>query len=291
MKTQLLLALLVATSLIGCGKAKDDGDDNSQFSEAGHSLEGTINALSSISDDASDASVSSFSTASASAASSFCQRPASQACVASGANGVRAISYSGCVIPYSVITATGDAALTFNSNTCSLANTGDQVNRTYDVTFEGYYGATLRVSSESHQNYEGNTLGGGGLLTKTATGWEISVLGQHRVFKTRRGREVGNVSIRTVQPSIVTGTLTKVNRTVNSGQLEVAHNIAKVTATYTPSNLHWEASCCYPISGSLNVTLRGNDTRSADIAITGCGTAKITYNDGTVEDHTFRYCE
>jgi hypothetical protein len=71
----------------------------------------------------------------------------------------------------------------------------------------------------------------------------------------------------------------------------VTHNIAKVTATYTPNNLHWDLSCCYPTSGSLSVVLTGAEQKSAVVDITGCGTAKVTYNDGSVENKTFQYCE
>ncbi|HEX4923066.1 MAG TPA: hypothetical protein VFV50_03235 [Bdellovibrionales bacterium] len=296
MKTQKILSLIVA-SLLLANCAQKDEDAPSDFSEVGSSLEGTLNSLGAFADDMGDSSsASALSTAMAPQsatiqAGAFCERAAAQSCQASGATSTKSATYNGCVIPFTAVTATGDVGLAFNNNSCSLSNAGDSVTRTYDVTLQGYFGATLRISSESHQNYEGTTLGGGGTGTRTAGGWELNLHGQHRVFKTPRGIEVGNVSLRTTTPVLVTGTLSKVNRVINSGVVEVAHNRAKITAIYTPSNLTYNSSCCYPVSGSLNVTWRGAETGSADIAITGCGTAKITHDDGTVENKTFKYCE
>lgn len=69
---------------------------------------------------------------------------------------------------------------------------------------DGPYGGVLAVTSE----------GGGGRLTRTATGWIAEILGKRKVL-THRARELMNLS--TPQAIEITGSLGRSSRVVNSG--------------------------------------------------------------------------
>jgi hypothetical protein len=114
--------------------------------------------------------------------------------------------------------------------------------------------------------------------------------GKHHSFVGRRGREVYNVSLRTLQPIVITGGLSRANRLVNSGQIEVNHNLAKFTALITPSNIQWSSDCCHPVSGSLSVTYSGSKTGTSTVTFQGCGSAQVNDN-GQSEDIELSYCE
>ena len=135
----------------------------------------------------------------------------------------------------------------------------------------------------------GNTFGGGGRLTKTAGGWTVEVLGKNKRFS-RGGRELFNISTRTLTPISVTGSLSRASRVVNGGSFEVIHNKAQFVATYVPSNLTWSSACCHPVSGSLAVTYAGSVTGSSSVTFNGCGTATMV-KDGLSSQITLNYCE
>lgn len=217
-------------------------------------------------------------------ASGFCGRAVSATC----SQGMREADYSDCN-PTLSTTLDGFVRLTYSEAACTLSSSGDTVARTYDLTLSGPHGGVATVSSAAASDYRGTSYGGGGVLTKTASGYSIDVLGKH-IALNFRSIPLYNVSIRTLSTLQLTGTLSRSNRVWSSGQLEVNHNLAGFTAVFQPSNLQWSSSCCYPVSGSLSVQYSGSRTGSATVTFNGCGTAN--YSDG-VQQKTIalNYCE
>jgi hypothetical protein len=213
-----------------------------------------------------------------------CLRPVFEACV----NGVKEATYNNCQINTKA-SINGFIKLTYSQANCSVSAAGDSVNRTYDVVLTGPRGGQASLSSANSADYKGNVYGGGGQLTKTAGGYSIEVLGKH-VALNYRDHNLYNVSIRTLTPIEITGTLARQGRLVNSGQIEVNHNLAKFTALFEPQNLQWQSGCCYPVSGTLSVTYSGSRTGSATVTFNGCGLA--THSDGVQEKPiVLSYCE
>lgn len=214
-----------------------------------------------------------------------CVRPYYSSC----SSGVKSAVYDACDIAGTSRTITGHATLTYSHMSCTLASNGDTVTRTYDIDISGPRGGVVSHSSDSGTDYRGSTYGGGGRLTKTAGGWDAEILGRHSAM-TFRGHNVFNVSVRTLVPLNVSGSLARASRVVSGGQLEVNHNIAQFTAVISPTNLTWTNSCCHPVSGSLSVNYSGSKSGSATVTFTGCGSA--TVNEGgqqkTIE---LSYCE
>ena len=213
-----------------------------------------------------------------------CIRPIQQACE----NGVKSSLFQSCSLS-SRVEASGEISLEFNQLDCSISLPGDRVSRTYDYGLTGVHKGVLSVSSGMQGTYTGESLGGGSLLVKTAVGYELSILGKHKLLK-RNGQERMNKTIRTLAPLEVSGGLSRALRQVNNGQLQVFHNLAKFTATYTVKDLSYSSSCCHPISGSLEVEYTGSIEGRAVVNFGSCGEATLTRS-GETQDVLFSYCE
>jgi hypothetical protein len=166
----------------------------------------------------------------------------------------------------------GTVTLTFSDSTCALSSAGDSVTRTGNFTATGFEGGTLTVSSP----------GGGQQLTNNGAGaFSYDVLGMERVAVRPNGDQLFDISTSTSAPIGVTG-LTRATRVANGGTLVVQHNLAKYTATLTPNDVTWAATCNCAVSGSFTGTLSGSRTGSYALELTGCGTANLTV--GTVTE-------
>lgn len=290
----LYVTIAFVLAITGCGEIKKAEDS---MNEMEYSVESGVTSIGGIADEQSNGSFASnrmtFETYALKAKNlvlpeawaASCSRAALASCSA----GTRSETYSSCQLPYSSRTMTGQVTLSYSDAACSLSNTGDQVERSYNLAINGLYGGVLNISSASHTDYRGNTFGGGGRLIKTAGGWTVEVLGKNKRF-TRAGRELFNISTRTLSPISVTGSLSRASRVVNGGSFEVIHNKAQFVATYVPSNLTWSSSCCHPISGSLAVTYSGSVTGTSSVTFNGCGTATML-KDGLSSQITLNYCE
>ena len=170
-----------------------------------------------------------------------------------------------------------------------MNNDGDQVTRTYDYTINGPRRGEIAVSSAEHQNYAGTTMGGGAQLTKTASGWNLAILGKNKVLS-RGGQEVRNKSLRTLADLEITGGLRRANRRVANGQLEVSNNTQEFTAVYTASDIGWTSDCCHPVSGTFSVEFSGSKTGSGTVTFNSCGDITVEV-DGEVQNDTLTYCE
>ena len=204
-------------------------------------------------------------------------------------SGVKTETYSSCVPGLSNFTLNGSVTLTYSNSTCDLSAVGSYVTRTYDLDLSGPHGGELSVSSATQSDYRGTSYGGGGKLTVTNTGWNLEILGKRKVLSFKN-EKLFDVSVRTTAPLVVTGSLSRGSRVINSGQLEVNHNVAGFTGLFVAQNLQWSNACCHPISGSFNVTWSGTKTGSATVTFQGCGQASVNEN-GQTRNIELSYCE
>lgn len=291
LKALLVLALMFVAA---CGEKKTEDDS---VDEVAASVESGITIINGIADDQSNGSFAdnrktletyAFQAKNLllpQAWAASCARAGAEPCVA----GVKTENYVSCDLPYSFRTLSGTVNLSYSDASCGLNNTGDRVERSYDLALNGLAGGVLNISSASHVDYRGNTLGGGGRLTKTAGGWLIEVMGKRKVF-TRKSRELLNVSSRTISPITITGSLARAGRQVTGGSYEVIHNKAKFVATYSPNTLAYSSACCHPTSGSLGVVYSGSVSGAATVTFNGCGMANLE-KDGLSRQITLDYCE
>lgn len=294
MKTK-ILGLAIISTLVACGQKKTNSSDleNMQVS-----LEAGVTAVNAAADDqagSSYAKTSPFERKNAIVSigdwllpksyAASCSRAALEPCM----SGVKSESFSSCDLPASGRSLDGSVTLTYSNSSCNLA-VGDSVTRTYDFTISGPYGGRLHISSANATDFSGNTYGGGGILTHTGSNaWSIQVLGKHAELSVG-GRTLMDLQMRTLSDLSITGSLTRSGRVVDGGSFEVAHNLAKFTATYSPHNLTWTAFCCHPVSGTLSVSYAGSLSGSATVIFNGCGSATIE-KDGLSRDVSLNYCE
>lgn len=217
-----------------------------------------------------------------------CSRAFAQTCT----NGIKEINYSSCTTPNGVRQMEGSVKLAFSNSSCLMSADGDSVVRTYNIQITGPRGGAVVNSSDSAQDYRlGSAYGGGSKIIKTASGHNLEILGKHKKME-KNGRELFNVSIRTLQPMQVTGGLSRGSRQVSNGQLEINHNLAKFTSVITASNLQWGNSCCHPVAGTLSIVHSGSKTGSSTVTFSAdeCGVASLEEN-GQISKIELSYCE
>jgi len=274
------LILAAGLSLSACGTS-DSGEDASDSSE--EAIQAGISSLS--------GSISLGSEGSAALASAQTWNPlttvvslfsvyAADACGVPAiknacSSGVRSATYESCSgrrANYS-----GSVTLTFSEDSCRMSQSGDYVVRTVQMERSGFFGRTIETTSDTSTDYRGQSIGGGTKIERTGlTAFEVSILGVHKTSTLANGEQGFDIHTRTTSPLVISGQLNG-TRTVNSGVVEVSHNLAEFLATFTLSNLEYNAAeCCYPISGSISVEYTGSRTGTRTIEFDGsCGSANI----------------
>ena len=293
-KLQILTLSLVLLNLSACNKKTEESSTSVDPTEA--AVETGINMISGMSDDQTGAIVAFRSEVDkvsiwsmllgSQAQADTCPR----AYYASCSNGIKSANYNGCTGSSGLISLSGSVNLNYSHMSCTLASNGDSVTRTYDLKFVGPRGGNVSHSSSTASDYRGTSYGGGGKITQTALGWDMDILGRHTSFVSGRGKELFNVSVRTLSSLKLTGSLSRSGRSVNSGQLEVNHNLAGFTAVLTMANLQWSSACCHPTSGTINIAYSGSKTGSAVLTFGSCGSASIVQN-GQSQSVALNYCE
>lgn len=296
MKKNLALVLLVMLS-VSCGKLEELAQVDADTAIA-DSVEAAITSLGAISDEQSEEDLSAYKKSQInkvldllnpmkSAYAATCSgRAAGQFC----SGGEKNITYSDCDIYNSNQTLNGNVKLVYSdTSNCDIDTVGESVTRTYDFTRTTGWGAQIRTHSENKTDYEGNNYGGGAVLTNTASGYEVEILGKHKERTSAAGRARMDVSIRTTSP-LSFDELDRDNRTVNSGTLVVAHNILNYKVEMSPNNLEYSSSCCYPIGGTMDLTYSGTISASGVVSFNGCGSATVTRADESYEIE-FYSCE
>lgn len=201
-------------------------------------------------------------------------------CQTDGNNSILEINFANYLIPGTRVLVNGDVERLYSTSSCQLQNPGDLFQREHDLQFSRVYGnAVLKSLSADHQNYLGQTLGGGEILTKTNTGWQIDILGKQQTLIDSSGQKFMDISVETLSPFVIEGTLRRAQRHVVSGQVAVYHNRAQFKSILTYDDLKWNSDCRCPIEGSITAT---NDRRpgTASIEFLACGKAKISRLDG-----------
>ena len=287
MKHSQILTLILA-SILATACARQKADAEGELNGLNSSVEGGITSVNAVIDEQAGASFAAsekpspyfyaemlFEQILPKAYAVSCARAFDQACN----NGVKQIAFASCDLPRG-FKFSGRIQMDYNTTSCSMSNTGDQVVRTFDYDISGPYGgAVLAVTSD----------GGGGRLTKTAPGWTAEILGKHKVL-TFRGKQKMNLNISTPSPINITGSLQRNGRVVDGGSYQVVNNLAGFTALYEPHNLTYTSACCHPISGTLNVTFTGLVIGTGSVTFNGCGSATLNRN-GVDQEIELNYCE
>lgn len=292
-----LISVLACIWMVGCGPKSQDSQTVVSPEEA--TVESAMAAVSGLADEQSGESYARLQSQArpdmyaavrellipSAHASGTCDRAVFSPC----SQGTREVTYQSCRPTLTAASLNGYVRLTYSDVNCAMTSAGDAFTRTQNLDYDGPRGGTAQISSDPAPDYRGTTYGGGGKTTRTATGYTFDLSGKH-VRLAFRGRDLYRVSMRTLNPLVVTGTLARAGRELDGGELEVNHNLVGLTAVYRPHNLRWQNGCCYPVSGTLDVEYSGSRTGSATVTFNGCGTA--THSDGVQNvSLALSYCE
>jgi hypothetical protein len=195
-------------------------------------------------------------------------------------DGKREAVYSDCRIAKTPYTLKGLVSLAYNTaaiaDGCELDDTNDALTRTTDITRTGSFGGTTRTTSENRTTWDGAIVSGGATLLKTDTGFSLSQAGFHRIRVGSRGKTIYDLTIQTINPLQISGSLSRSTRTITSGSARVFHNLPKFTTTFSVANLTFSADCCYPKGGTITATRTGsNEVSTATFTACGQGTVQI----------------
>lgn len=148
---------------------------------------------------------------------------------------------------------------------------------------------TTTVSSAVASDYDGTYMGGGATLTRTApSSWSLALSGK---FSNAKGVELVSVSLQTTSDFVITGgSLSRADRTISSGVLVISHNKAKFKSTLSYTNVTYENNCCYPVGGSISLSLSGATTGTGSLSFGTCGKATSVI-EGKGQEITFASCE
>lgn len=185
------------------------------------------------------------------------------------------------ILHNSKVLVNGEVLRTYNNSVCSISQTNDSFLREHQLEFQHIYAqAVLKTSSREQRNYLGEDIGGGEQLTKIAGGFELDILGNNLEINRRSGFKHMDVSLSTLEPYVIKGTLRRAGRLVESGQIKIDHNLTQYTAIWTAKNLLWNSDCRCPVQGLLEVDFRGRRVGGASIEFYSCGFATISTDQG-----------
>lgn len=282
-KQRLLLGCITSLCLIisACGEQAEI-EENDSIDEIAKITESAVNVIGELSDEESGTDPNFSAKASgAELIVSGKQTCNELAALNRCSEGVKEASYDSCNVSGTLGTLDGNVQLDYSQDDCDMSLSGYSVKRTYDLTYTSAFNRQYSVSSAPHEDYQGNAVGGGGVLTRTGSGWEIEMLGKRRIIKGRRGGTLMDVSITTASPIEIDGSLRRAERTAVGGEILISHNLANYVTSLKPYNLKWTDDCCQPVSGQLTIELSGSINNSGIIEFQGCGQAELTLQDGS----------
>lgn len=202
-------------------------------------------------------------------------------------------SYNSCTLGnQGFLVLNGSATYSFSDSSCSMIGfTNRSVTREIDLTLSGKSGGELIVSSETHQDYRGNSIGGGQRLSVDliAGNYSYEVLGLKRALVSPGGSDIFNFSSRTTTAFNVTGSSLN-DLVINSGELEIINNKKQNVVTLAASNVSFSSSCLCPVSGTLSGSYQGSTSGSLQISYSSCGEAVVTKGDGSQYNVSFDGC-
>ena len=284
-----LIALSLLTALAACGKKPESKDGASGFKSPAAMatvIEFALTSLTGAADEIEDEPFTDSPATASGQIQSFAACPGragSQSCTGSS----RTIRYGDCDLPDSRGTLGGDVTLNFSNSSCALDTAGHSAVTRVNTKY-GRADGEVVVSSLIHVDYRKRTTGGGvKIIREMGREYSAHILGLRKVFA---GVDLSIKSTLPSEISTAAGLLERNGRVVRGGTIEVANNSSKYVVNITVNQLNYEASCCYPTSGTATLRYSGGISGPGTVNFTGCGSGVFTAGGKTTE-FKFRACE
>jgi hypothetical protein len=204
---------------------------------------------------------------------------------------------SGCTILGS--TWSGNQIITFSTGTCLAAFGNAGANAVFTRTTDAAglvradkSGKTVTITTADSSGFD-TAKTGGAQVTCGASGCAsartVTIKGVHYVGS---GGIAWDHTVSTDTDLSITGK--GATRVINSGVVRVQHNLAKFKSIATINGpLTHDATCCFPLSGSITSAFSGGklDGKSETITFSAtCGSATLTDSKGTQSPLTLSHC-
>ncbi len=290
-KRSLLISFILASMVLtGCKPQTEELIEQRTDKAIADSVEMAITSIGSVGDEEEGEELSTSNLLSVQSAEIDTEEVCSGRAVESDCvNGLKVKNYN-CNIGESDQTLVGYVSLDYSDITeCSVDQEGESVVRTFEKTRTTSWGAEIRTTSVERSDFEGDTYGGGGKITTINGGYELEILGKHRIRTGSQGKSRLDISMKTSSP-IFMNQLKRKDRLVDGGALEISHNLAKYKVTLEPNNLSYSEGCCYPTSGTIDVTFSGIISGIGTVNFNSCGNATVTRGNES-HDIEFYSCE
>ena len=195
----------------------------------------------------------------------------------------------------------GKTILTFSSATCALT-TSHTVTRTFDnhylqlaaggkvliYTQTGTVAGKI-IAGTDLKDYEGTSRSGGALLTKGSSADTLAITGIHRRSLSSSGRYG-------YWHTLYSDTDLSISRsgassTISSGTLILMHNRAKIKVSKEFTDVVFNESCVFPVSGTITYTVTSDSATSKLFTATfssTCGKASIDGTEATLDPSRHR---
>lgn len=213
-----------------------------------------------------------------------CGRAYTQTC----SDSKRSLIYTNCTLSNKRFE--GVVELTYSNSSCSILSENESVTRSFGSYIYGVSNGVLINTSNNYSDYRRYVYGGGSRLTRQVGGnYRLDILGKHSQVLINNYL-AGDISIRSLNPVIISQGLSRTNRKLDGGTIEVSHNGGLFTATMSVLGLEYQSGCCYPTKGTVNLHYTGSRSGNATVIFNSCGKGTLS-EDGSSSPFQMNYCE
>ncbi len=185
--------------------------------------------------------------------------------------GVKENRFSECEILLGAIKWNGFHRLEYDSNGCSSSVTADEFVHKYNINVSNSSDSlTTLYSTVNHSNYKGEKVGGGEIYRRTSSGFELEIIG--RRVKLDSGFLSIDQSISSEGP--IRFENSNGDRIV-SGTVVSNYNRFSYSSKAVIDQLTIDSTCCYPSSGSVQLSFEDDIQGEASVEFQSCGLVKV----------------
>lgn len=189
----------------------------------------------------------------------------------------KSIKYQDCRLGEDTLT--GTIELEFNQDDCPFEAVSQTVRRKIDLTRILKSGEKISISHLPTKTFTGEELAGGERVQKMENSWWYENLGKNIKLTTKENKEILSLTVKTAEPVVIDNGLERGARKLTKGSWIVFNNNEKFRLLMIPKELGFQAECCHPVSGELDIELAGLDEKSliekASLKFNGCGKAGL----------------
>lgn len=197
----------------------------------------------------------------------------------------KSIKYKDCII--NNISLSGMIELDYSQEGCQFDGVNQTIRRSIDLKQKIKNGNTIESNSLAKTTYSGELLTGGERIQRMQENWWYENLGKEITSRSKEGKLVLSLLLKTNEPVVISQGLERGARKIQSGSWKVYNNLEKFTLNLTPKNLVFQAECCHPVAGEIEIELNSGQSEEfvekSKLQYIGCAKARLMKNNKETE--------